>query len=235
MELHFDEEAAKRLLAAYVTPDVAAQREQFLHALAPHAGERVLDIGSGPGFLAASIADAVGPSGHVSGVDISEPLLAVARSHCAHQTWVEFRHADATQLPFADQEFDAALSIQVLEYVRDVDAALVEIHRVLRPGGRVVLVDTDWDSLVWRCADRERMNRILAAWEPHATDSYLPRTLAGRMRRAGFRVESQRVIPLFNPTFDPNSYSNRIMDLILSFVVGRNGITRAPDCLRSAG
>jgi ubiquinone/menaquinone biosynthesis C-methylase UbiE len=225
-ELHFDEEAAKRLLAAYVTPDVEAQREQFLRALDPHPGERVLDIGSGPGFLAAAIADAVGSNGRVFGVDISEPLLAVARSHCARQPWVEFRHADATQLPFADHEFDAAISIQVLEYVRDVAAALAEIHRVLRPGGRVVIVDTDWDSIVWRCTDRERMNRVLAAWEPHATDSYLPRTLAGRLHQAGFRVESQRVLPLFNPAYDPNSFSNRIMDLMVSFVVGRNGITR---------
>jgi len=225
-ELRFDEEATKRLLAAYVTPDVEAQREQFLGALGPHTGERVLDVGSGPGFLAGAIAHAVGSTGRVFGVDISEPLLAVARSHCAHQSWVEFRHADATRLPFEDHEFDAALSIQVLEYVPDVDAALAEIHRVLRPGGRVVIVDTDWDSIVWRSADRERMNRILAAWEPHATDSYLPRTMAGRLQKAGFRVESQRVLPLFNPTFDPNSYSNRIMDLMLSFVVGRDGVTR---------
>jgi len=225
-ELLFDEEATKRLLAAYVTPDVEAQRDQFVRALGPHTGERVLDVGSGPGFLAGAIAHAVGPGGRVSGVDISEPLLAVARSHCAHQSWVEFRHADATRLPFADHAFDAAVSIQVLEYVRDVDAALAEIHRVLRPGGRVVIVDTDWDSIVWRCADRERMNRILAAWEPHAADSYLPRTMAGRLHRAGFRVESQRVIPLFNPVFDPNSYSNRIMDLMVSFVAGRDGITR---------
>jgi len=225
-ELHFDDEAAKQLVAAYVTPDVVALREQFLRALGPRPGERVLDVGSGPGFLAAAIAEAVGSTGAVSGVDISEGLLAVARSHCAHQSWVEFRHAEATKLPFADQEFDAAISTQVLEFVRDVPAALAEIHRVLRPGGRVVVVDTDWDSIVWHSPDRERMNRILAAWEEHAADSYLPRTLARRLQSAGFRLESQQVIPIFNPTYDRNSFSNRIMDLIASFVIGRNGITR---------
>ncbi len=225
-ELHFDDEAAKQLVAAYVTPDVVALREQFLRALGPRPGERVLDVGSGPGFLAAAIAEAVGSTGAVSGVDISEGLLAVARSHCAHQPWVEFRHAEATKLPFADRDFDAAISTQVLEFVRDVPAALAEIHRVLRPGGRVVVVDTDWDSIVWHSPDRERMNRILAAWEEHATDSYLPRTLARRLQSAGFRLESQQVIPIFNPTYDRNSFSNRIMDLIASFVIGRNGITR---------
>lgn len=225
-ELQFDEEATKRLLAVYVTPDVVAQREQFLRALAPRPGERVLDVGSGPGFVAGAIAEAVGSTGAVCGVDISEAMLAAARSHCARQLWVEFRHADATQLPFADDSFDAVISTQVLEYVPDVTAAIAEIHRVLRPGGRIAVVATDWDSIVWHSPNRERMSRILAAWEQHAADSYLPRTLASRLRRAGFRVESQQVIPLFNPAYDRNTYSNRMIDLIVSFVVGRNGITR---------
>src|SRR5262245_28950669 len=82
-------------------------------------GERVLDLGSGPGFLAATIAQETGPSGSVCGIDISEPLLSVAKRHCTHP-WVEFRQADATQLPFPDCAFDAAISTQVLKFVRDV-------------------------------------------------------------------------------------------------------------------
>lgn len=226
IELRYDEEATKRLLAAYVTPDMVAQREQFLRALSPRLGERVLDVGSGPGFLAGAIAEAVGSSGAVFGVDISAPLLAVARSHCAHQSWVGFRDADAAQLPFPDHDFDAVISTQVLEYVRDVDAVLAEIHRVVRPGGRVAIVDTDWDSIVWHSPNRERMNRILAAWEQHAVNPHLPRTMANRLRHAGFRVELQQVIPLFNPAYDENTYSNRIIDLIVPFLIGRNGITR---------
>jgi arsenite methyltransferase len=208
-----------------VTPDVIAQREQFLGALAPRPAERVLDVGSGPGFLAATIGEAVGSSGAVYGVDISEPLLTVAQSHCAHQSWVEFRRADATQLPFPDNEFDAVISTQVLEYVRDVEGALAEIYRVVRSAGRVVIVDTDWGSIVWHSSNRERMNRVLAAWEEHAADSYLPRTIANKLRRVGLRVELQKIIPLFNPAYDPNSYSIRIIDLIVPFVTGRKGIT----------
>ena len=225
-ELRYDEEATKRLLAAYVTPDVVAQREQFVRGLEPQAGDRVLDVGSGPGFLAAAIAEIAGSSGAVCGVDVSEPLLAVARDYCAHQSWVEFHQADATQLPFPDHTFDAVISTQVLEYVRDVEAALTEMHRVVRPAGRAVIVDTDWDSIVWHSPDRERMNRILAAWEQHAADSHLPRTMADKLRCAGFSVESQQTIPLFNPRYDPNTFSNRLIDLIVPFVTDRNGITR---------
>ena len=86
-------------------------------------------------------------------------------------------------------------------------------------------MDTDWDSIVWYSADRERMNCVLAAWVEHAADSYLPRTMANKLRRAGFHIDSQIVIPLFNPVYDPNSYSNRIIDLIVPFVTGRNGIS----------
>lgn len=224
--LQYDKDATERLLSVYVTPDVVAQRNQFLHAFGPRPGERVLDVGSGPGFLAATIAETVGSSGWVCGVDISEPLLAVARSHCAHQSWVEFRHGDATQLPFPDHAFDALVSTQVLEYVRDVDAALGEFHRVVCPGGRIGILDTDWESLVWHSPNQERTKRVLAAWDEHATDPYLPRTLANRLRRAGFSVESQQVMPLFNADYDANTYSNRVIDLIVSFVVGRGKITR---------
>jgi hypothetical protein len=67
------------------------------------------------------------------------------------------------------------------------------------------------------------MNRILDPWEAHVPHPRLPRTLAGRLRKAGFRIEAQHVIPLFNPDYEPDSYSNRIVDLIAAFVVQRAG------------
>src|SRR5260370_40301809 len=92
--LKFDDAAARRLQVAYMTPDVVAQREQTLAALAVHPGEKVVDIGTGPGYLAASIARAVGENGKVVAVDSSENMLAVARASCADFPWVEFRAAD---------------------------------------------------------------------------------------------------------------------------------------------
>lgn len=224
--LEYDDEATQRLLALYVTPDVVAQRNDFLHAFDFHPGERVLDVGSGPGFLANEIAKAVGNSGSVCGVDISEPLLEIARSRGEDKYGIEFRYGDATQLPYQDGEFDAIVSTQVLEYVPDVHAALAEFHRVVRPGGRVGLLDTDWDSIVWHSIDRQGMNRILTAWEEHAADPFLPRTLAKQLKTAGFQVEAQKIIPLYNAEYDQNTYSNRIIDLIVPFVVGREGITQ---------
>ena len=150
----------------------------------------------------------------------------MARTHCAHQPWVEFHRADATQLPFPEQNFDAVISTQVLEYVRDVDLALAEFHRVLRTGGRTVIVDTDWDSIVWYSPNRDRMSRVLSAWEQHATDSYLPRTMCNKVRHAGFQVDATKIIPIFNTAYDTNTFSNQLIDSIVQFVSGRNELTR---------
>lgn len=72
-ELRCDEEATKSLLAIHVTPDLTEQRRQFLRALSPQKGEKVLDLGSGPGFLAAEIAVMAASAGSVQSIDVSKP------------------------------------------------------------------------------------------------------------------------------------------------------------------
>jgi ubiquinone/menaquinone biosynthesis C-methylase UbiE len=224
--LEYNEEASQQLLAVYITPDVVAQRNDFLNELNIKSGERVLDVGSGPGFLVRAISEKVGESGSVCGVDVSEFLLNVARARTTDQTGIEFVYGDATKLPYPDEDFDTVVCTQVLEYVPDVDAALAEFHRVVKKGGRIALLDTDWDSIVWHSSNRVRMNRILTAWETHAADPFLPRTLAKRMERVGFQIEACKIIPLYNPHYSPETYSNRIIDLIIPYVVEHGNISQ---------
>lgn len=225
--LEFDQEAAARLTAVYVTPDVIAQRAQLLEAMALRAGDRVLDVGCGAGFLSLELAERVGASGRVLGVDVSEAQLGLAAARCAHRSWVSFREANASALPCSDAEHDVVVSAQVLEYVSDVGAALRELARVVRPGGRVFVLDTDWASLVWHSSDPGRMQHVINAWDEHLSDPHLPRTLAPQLRAAGLEVELQTMIPLFNPVYEPDSYSNRMIDVIVAFVVGRRGVSSA--------
>jgi arsenite methyltransferase len=221
--LKYDEETSRRIEATYRTPDVVEQRRVVLGVLAPKPGERILDVGVGPGFLAAEIAGLVGPSGEVHGVDPSESMLALAAARCGEA--VRLRTGDATRLPYPDGEFGAAVSTQVLEYVADIPAALDEAHRVLRPGGRLVVLDTDWDSIVWRNSDPDRMRRVLTAWDEHLADPYLPRRLPGALRRAGFQVTPPQVVPLLNVGFADATYSAHLIDTIATFVTGRNSLT----------
>lgn len=226
--LQFDDDAAARhIQRVYSTPDVVQQRAEVLALLAAAPGERVLDIGSGPGFLVASLADTVGPTGRVHGLDQSGSMTAIARDVIGDRPWVALDEGDAVALPYPDGAFDAAVSTQVYEYVADVPAALAELRRVLKRGGRAAVLDTDWDSVVWHVADRERHRRVMAAWEEHLVHAHLPCTLPGHLRRAGFRVTGRHMIPLFNPTYEQNSYSALTIETVARFVAGRQGLTDA--------
>lgn len=223
--LQFDEDGARHIVRLYSTPDVVQQRATVLALLAAQPGERVLDIGSGPGFLVASLADAVGPSGAVHGLDQSAPMNAVARDLIGTRPWARIDDGDAVELPYGDGAFDAAVSTQVYEYVADVPGALSDLRRVLRRGGRALVLDTDWDSVVWHVADRQRHRRVMAAWDEHLVHPHLPCTLPGHLRRAGLRVTGRHLIPLFNPRFEPNTFSALNMGVIARFASGRQGLT----------
>jgi arsenite methyltransferase len=225
--LQFDEEASRHAEASYKTPDIVAQRRAVILALALEHGEEVLDIGSGPGLLATDMAEAVGSDGAVVGIDPSESMLALARrrDQSPGTAPTEFRAADASALPFEAASFDAAVSTQVYEYLEDVPAALAEAHRVLRSPGRLLVLDTDWDSIVWRSSDDERKRRILAVWDEHLADPYLPRRLGRLLENAGFGVVERSVLPILNAGYHPNTFSASLIGFISRFVAGRGGLT----------
>jgi arsenite methyltransferase len=222
--LDFDEENVRRLEAVYTTPDIVEQRRQTRAALSLRPGERVLDIGSGPGFLAAEMAAEVGPDGRVHGIDPSEIMLAGARRRDAP---VEYGVGDALALPFPDEHFDVAVCTQVYEYVEDVAAALAEARRVLRTGGRLLVLDTDWDSIVWHSGDRQRMQRVLAVWNGHLADPYLPRRLPRLLRAAGLEPTTSAIIPILNVGAARHTFSARMCGVVAAYVAGRGGISEA--------
>jgi arsenite methyltransferase len=112
-----------------------------LGGIAP--GDAVLDLGCGAGFDTLMAAFAAGPRGRVTGIDLSPEMLTIAElgRADARLTNVEFREAAIEALPFPDASFDIALSNGVLSLIPDKPAALREVFRVLKPGGRLQACD----------------------------------------------------------------------------------------------
>jgi ubiquinone/menaquinone biosynthesis C-methylase UbiE len=218
--LDYDRAASARLERAYTTTDVEAQRVAVRRSLAAQPGERILDLGSGPGLLACELAGEVGANGRITAVDVSAEMNLIASRRIADAGLagrVEVVLGDARSLAFQEDSFDAGVSTQVLEYLDDVDAVLRELHRVLGPGGRLVLLDTDWDTIVWASNDQARTERILDAWGRHAPETHLPRSLAPRLRACGFSVTAVQVVPLLNLSYNENTYSYNLAALVADF------------------
>jgi SAM-dependent methyltransferase len=228
--MKFDAKAARRLEATYSTPDVVGQRAQTLEVLRPRAGESGLDIGCGPGLLAVDLARQMGPTGRIFAIDTSPDMVAMASGRTQAEGLsdrIAVLIGDAAELPFRDGTFDFLVATQVYEYVPDMKKALAEAARVLRPGGRLAVLDTDWESCVWNAEDRERNARILRAWERHFVHPHLPAELPRLLADAGLTLRDTRAIPILNLRCDADTYSSNMIETIARFVAARGGISEA--------
>ena len=225
-QLEFDRRDVERLERLYTTRDVLRRRELVRVALGARAGDRVLDVGCGPGFYVTEMLEVVGRGGSIVGVDGSADMLAVAAKRAEGHDNVEFHEADATSLPVPDASFDRAIAVQVLEYVRDVPAALAELRRALRPGGRVLVWDVDWATVSWRASDGELMKRVLSAWDKHLTHPSLPRTLAAHLRSAGFEDVRMDAHAFATTELTPDAYGGSLVPLLEHYVADQGGTSQ---------
>ena len=224
-QLEFDRRLIQRLERLYSTRDVLRRRELVRAALGARSGDRILDVGCGPGFYITELLEAVGREGAVAGVDISADMLAVAAKRATGHGNVEFHEADATSLPVPDASFERAVCVQVLEYVRDVPAALAEMHRVLRPGGRMLVWDVDWSTVSWHAIDRQLMRQVLAAWDKHLTHPCLPQTLAAQLRNAGFQDVRMDAHAFATTELIPDAYGGSLVPLLEQYVAEQGGMS----------
>jgi arsenite methyltransferase len=153
------------------------------------AGQSVLDFGCGPGWLAIELARKVGPNGHVHALDVNQAFLERAAAHVAAeglQGRVRFHHVTDERIPLADRTLDRVVTKNVLEYVADLRATLVEMRRVLKPGGRVHVVDSDWGMLAVEPLGAAAIGELFAAASVAYRTPLIGRMLYGAMRASGF-------------------------------------------------
>jgi ubiquinone/menaquinone biosynthesis C-methylase UbiE len=112
-------------------------------------GDTVLDAGCGPGYDALRMAAIVGKTGKVIGIDLSERMIAIARSKAKGAGLpVSFRTGDVHKLPFPDASFDKIRIERTLQILDKPGQVLDEMIRVLRPGGRLLSIEPDWETFV---------------------------------------------------------------------------------------
>jgi SAM-dependent methyltransferase len=135
-----------------------------LEMLRLSAGQCVLEVGCGSGVFLPHLADRVGPTGHVVGVDRASALVEVARSRTADLGTVTVEEADAYQLPFSDNTFDAVHCERVLMHLKHPRRALREMRRVVEKGGWIVVAEPDWGGLQIASSDPTAVALLLTSW-----------------------------------------------------------------------
>lgn len=137
-------------------------KSETFGALGLGEGDRVLEVGCGTGDDAIEMAKLVGSTGRVTGVDNDGHMLEVGRRRAVEAgVTVEFQVADVHHLPFDDRSFDACRADRVFMHLEDPLRALSEMVRVLRPGGRVLVVEPDWETIVVDSPDRDTTRAIV--------------------------------------------------------------------------
>jgi demethylphylloquinol methyltransferase len=116
-------------------------KQMALKWAAPQPGDTALDICCGSGDVALMLADKVGPTGQVYGLDFAAAQLQIAQARSAHYPNITWMQGDALQLPFEADQFDCITMSYGLRNVQDISVALKEIHRVLQPGAKAAILD----------------------------------------------------------------------------------------------
>ena len=155
-------------------PNTVAQllsriKQKSVELLALKAGHRVLDSGCGSGIDTIALAHLAGPTGEVHGTDYDAAMVAKAKARADAEgvgAWVSHRHANATALPWPAGYFDASRSERVFQHLLDPERAFDELVRVTKPGGQLVVIDTDWATLTIDSDETDLERRLV---QFHAT------------------------------------------------------------------
>jgi 2-polyprenyl-3-methyl-5-hydroxy-6-metoxy-1,4-benzoquinol methylase len=151
-------------------------------------GMKVLDVGCGAGHLLEPLALLLGESGHITGVDLSEVLIAEARRRWTKRgAQIDFQLGDATALSFGDALFDVVTANLLLQHLPDPSSAVAEMVRVLRPGGILLVTEQDWDSLLINHSDQDVTRRIIHNFCDVVTNGWMGRRVPALLARAGLR------------------------------------------------
>ncbi len=180
-------ELASMLRAQNALPQYQAYKMKSIDCLRLSLGDRAIDIGCGLGEDAVGMAQLVGPSGKVFGLDSSDEFIAHARQGKGNNLPIEFLKGDGRALDFGDEQFEAVRIDRVLQHFPDARKFIEEAHRVLVINGRLVVIEPDWETFVINHPDKATTRKLLNAWCDKYSSPWIGRQLKGLLRDVGFK------------------------------------------------
>ncbi|GAB3930673.1 hypothetical protein GCM10029976_033040 [Kribbella albertanoniae] len=179
-------------------PAVQTLKAWAAEQLAPITGETAVDVGSGTGEEVAAFAEL---GLRAIGVEPSAGLRAEAVRRWPGSR-LQFVDGVADRLPFADDSVDVLRCERVLQHVEDPAGAVREMARVLRPGGRIVLIDTDWQTLLVHPADPDVLRRMVDAVRSQSATPHSGRQLREQLVGAGLEITGETAATSLDPQAD---------------------------------
>jgi ubiquinone/menaquinone biosynthesis C-methylase UbiE len=219
-------------------PFFAECKRQSYELLGAVPGRRILEVGCGLGDDAASLAKFVAPGGSVVAIDGSQTMIETARERHGDVAGLSFDVADAAHLPFDDASFDACRIDRVLQHIADPASAILEMVRVIRPGGVLVAYDNDWETLTVDSTDRVMTRSVVNAFCDRFPAGWIGRRLVPLFLQAGLGdlVIYPKTLVLRELDVADRIYSflSTADQLAENGVISRNDAKRWSDELRTA-
>lgn len=180
---HIEDERIERYEQMFVWQDA---HKVLLKQAEICQGHSVLDVGAGPGFFASGLQGMVGSTGYVHGVDINQRFVDDANARFKQTDNLKFHQVSDHVLPFNDCTFDRVVCKNVLEYVPNLNASLMEFRRVLKPGGKIHVIDSDWGFVIVQPWDKTTVDRFFEAAGAAFSEPYIGRRISGCLSQVGF-------------------------------------------------
>ncbi|MDG2474919.1 MAG: methyltransferase domain-containing protein [Paracoccaceae bacterium] len=197
------------------------RRLEILKALNLVTGQTVLDIGCGGGHLLEDLALAVGEKGKIFGLDPSETQIEAAIKRCNKLNNVKLLQLPANETGLKDNSVDIATSTQTLEYIKDVDDALIEIARVIKSQAKFVNVSILWDHFKFHGPENSLNQLIHDAFKDHCHHQMLPMELNMRLTRKGFENITSRGLPFLITKRHENSPAKFSEEVLARFALSK--------------
>ena len=186
--------SAAQLYQSFFVPAIATPVSgELLRTADLQSGERVIDVACGTGVITRAAAEQVGSTGTVTGVDVAPDMIDVAKATAAGGAPIAWHVADAASLPLPDASCDVALCQMGLMFMEDRPGAVAELHRVLAPGGRVIINTPGRIQPLFEAMERAIVDNLdpqLGAFVRAVSSMHDPDVLATLLSDAGFEQVS---------------------------------------------